>query len=318
MIAVIEGTDHAGKTTLAQRLADEYVHGPLLSDLEHRRVARMHKGPPDDRPILEQYEGDLLTQFTAAELTSLELLVILDRWHLGEWLYGPLLRGKSRLTEPQLVHIEMLLSALGAQRHVAVADQASLVRRHELEPDELITVSEAIGVQAAYQGLTYVLSDDWRMISMRDGSITSAYELLATLIRSSSFAAALADFPSYVGPERPKALLVGDKPGGCPPSWARAFTPLKPGSASMLIASLKDSGLHNVTGLVNQKDTNLTGLWYALNMPFVIALGDEAARAVAGSSIIEWQAAPHPQFIRRFRSSGWDEYVLELKEMINA
>lgn len=313
MILVIEGTDHAGKTTLAHRMAQEYIHGPLLSDIPARQVIRLHKGPPDSRPILEQYEGDLL-QYSPEFLTGLNSLFILDRWHLGEALYGPLLRNYSRLADYQLTHVEMLLSALGAQRHLVLADTPSLNRRHELEPDEMVSREDASTVQKLYENLC---GPQWKRTDMSDGRETDTRQLLGELIMNVSFAAAIADFPSYVGPLRPRALLVGDKPGGVPPSWARAFTPLKPGSASMLITSLLRDGRQLTTGMVNQKGTNLTDLWFALGMPRVITLGMTAHKAMNDTLIERWDAISHPQYIRRFQRQHWDAYISDLRGMID-
>lgn len=71
-VVIIEGPDGAGKTLLARKLAT-------------RRY--LHQGP---------YAGDPLEQ----SLTLLEQFkerVVLDRFHLGEQVYGPIFRGKDAL-----------------------------------------------------------------------------------------------------------------------------------------------------------------------------------------------------------------------------
>ena len=72
---VIEGPDGAGKTTLAQALcASGYAY--------------RHEGPPPPTvPALRYYAGIL---------ARLEQPTLLDRFHLGELVYGPIVRESRR------------------------------------------------------------------------------------------------------------------------------------------------------------------------------------------------------------------------------
>lgn len=72
---VIEGPDGAGKTMLARALC------------EVRGKAYHHEGPPPNPGALEHYRS-LLERSTPT---------VFDRLHLGELVYGPLLRGASQL-----------------------------------------------------------------------------------------------------------------------------------------------------------------------------------------------------------------------------
>src|ERR1700675_809922 len=87
MLAVIEGADKTGKTTLAKAIAKQlgykYIHFSAP------------KGPPADEYI------DFLL--------ALKRPTVCDRFHLGELVYGPLLRGKAGLTPLQLATIERVM-----------------------------------------------------------------------------------------------------------------------------------------------------------------------------------------------------------------
>lgn len=82
-IVVIEGPDGAGKTTLAGLIAREL------------RYEVRHEGPPPpDRPPLQHYLERL---YDAALSLAVCRGIVLDRFALGERVYGPILRGDDRL-----------------------------------------------------------------------------------------------------------------------------------------------------------------------------------------------------------------------------
>lgn len=96
MLVVIEGPDGSGKTTLARRVAE-------AAGGEYR-----HAGPPERHPLVE-YTAPLAGYRPGGGQT-----LVLDRWHLGELVYGPLYRGKCGLTPSQFAAVEDFLLSLGA------------------------------------------------------------------------------------------------------------------------------------------------------------------------------------------------------------
>jgi len=79
---VLDGPDGAGKTTLAKIICKQY-------GMWYR-----HEGPPPPGvPVFQHYSG-LLEQTTEP--------TVFDRLHVGELVYGPLLRGASGLTREQV------------------------------------------------------------------------------------------------------------------------------------------------------------------------------------------------------------------------
>ena len=97
-IVVLEGPDGSGKTTLAHQIQDRYGH------------AYRHEGPPPaGRPALFYYYERLVDADAAAP-------VILDRFALGERVYGPVLRGRDDLGYAGWAVVRDFLDARGAVR----------------------------------------------------------------------------------------------------------------------------------------------------------------------------------------------------------
>ena len=129
MIIVLEGPDLAGKTTYARTLVQagfEYHHrGPLEGSAK-----KAYLDPLDDMAT-----GDH----------------VLDRWHLSELFYGPLLRGESKV-DPQLLNeIETQLTALGALRFIVTVPLDEIIRRHAERGDDLLSLEQIKQAHAFYE-----------------------------------------------------------------------------------------------------------------------------------------------------------------------
>lgn len=101
-VVVIDGPDGGGKSTLALRLQDEFG------------FSYRHEGPPPpDTDALLYYRSVL---FDAVLESLAGKGVVLDRFALGERVYGPLIRGKDTLGEAGWKAIRDDLDAIGAVR----------------------------------------------------------------------------------------------------------------------------------------------------------------------------------------------------------
>lgn len=135
MLVVLEGVDGAGKTSLVDRLTEQ-------SSVETRTLHRAQlKRDPED-----EYITDLLGTYTP---NTKELLVC-DRWHLGELIYGPLYRGKSAVDSGMLMRIERLLDKLGAFRLNVTCDLNTLTRRLAVRGEDYLRAGDVAWVRARY------------------------------------------------------------------------------------------------------------------------------------------------------------------------
>lgn len=290
MIIVLEGPDLAGKSTLARALAD-------VTDLEV-----IHRGPPTQHPLYE-YEP-------AGKWTG-----ICDRWHLGETVYGPLLRGESKLDDAQLWHVAAYLRARGAIVVLLMTPLETILDRYAQRGDSLIKYDDLVRIYDRYNA--YV-GTHFRDITIM-GNDPSLY---ATFIHNAAHTAWMESavlretygLRTYVGPRHPKVLFVGDKRHhGDDSEFDSAFVPLPDTSGHFLMSALRRNplsfGLHEA-GFMNANECSgdeFYHAWSILGRPVTVALGANAHNKLEHVRIPHG-AAPHPQFVRRFHHHAHYEY----------
>jgi hypothetical protein len=311
MLIILEGADAVGKTTVA----DQLVNAARLSGVAP--VIRLAAGPPAaGRSAIEIYEQDLLIYRNS--IMDPDSLVIADRWHLGELVYGPLLRNHSLLDTAALDHVELMLDALGATRIiVTVNNVADLETRYWARGgDALVTLPQTTAINQWYvywQASSEQNVARWKLVHspVNDEMV----ELLLKVARArSEFVGRLVRHPTYVGPPLPRALFVGDVPNGWeqgdPPQLA--FVPGGGNSATYLLSAMHQGSVHEV-GLVNSMDADVGELWVDLDTPHVLALGKRAAARLLRAGV-PYDLTNHPQWQRRFRHGELDRYVKTLAQ----
>lgn len=306
MLIVIEGADGVGKTTLCRTLASHATD-------QGWPVTQLHAGPPVPGTLLiDQYERPLVALREAC-LSATEV-VILDRWHLGEQVYGPMLRGKNQLTDAQFDHCELLLEALGAIKIVVTASRMTITERLAVRGDPIVTTGQSLFANVMFNDLSHRVPG-WRTLQSPPGAIDDegwATALLSDLMVSQLGVRALIGHPGYVGPVMPRLLLVGDVPGG---RWSDsdgiqpAFYPVIPNSASYLLNALRVAGATmSMIGMCNANDgTDLVELHRLLGYPRTVALGRRAAATMRALDIHHVERR-HPQYVRRFNHANLYTY----------
>lgn len=135
---VLEGCDGVGKTTLARRLSVDHgftvVHSPRTPD--HLDLARRY------RAILAQ-EGHLL----------------FDRYFLSELVYGPLTRGRSRITWSEAIDLaESVIARDGLLVHLT-APTAVVHQRLLTRDGGAISLDDVTALITAYRRVFETLAD---------------------------------------------------------------------------------------------------------------------------------------------------------------
>lgn len=134
VLIVLEGPDWSGKSTIAEELANK--HG----------FAVWHKGPIEDEVSVEYVQP--IIRFSH---NTMPRRVVCDRWHLGEMIYGPILRGESKVSLQQAEMIDQLI--LNAGGILVYVDQplGVLERRAEKRPDDLVYANYLPAIRSFYE-----------------------------------------------------------------------------------------------------------------------------------------------------------------------
>ena len=314
MLITIEGPDCGGKSTLTQQLIEAAAERGWLGQ-------RVHKGPPaPDADPFTEYESVLDVEPLRGLIDSDHHLVVMDRWHVGEAIYGPLWRGHSRLSTAGLAHVEASLDALGAVRVMCLPAYHELQARFLTRGDDLTKFDELPRIHAEYQA--HAERFDWIVLTGLEGRRTTLQGLLEVAWNRHVRALNVVHRSqrTYVGPLWPSFLLVGDERNHRPrPDLTRPFTPVNgAGCSQWLWDAVIATEYHTEVGLINSNETDVDvrQLWRELDEPNVVALGSKASARLTMAGVVH-RTAHHPQFAKRFRNKNFDGYVASLKEALH-
>jgi hypothetical protein len=295
VITILEGPDLAGKSTLARQLAE----------LHNTEVLRQGP-PPRGVNILERYLRPI-QDWCYESMTNRPTHLVLDRWHVGELIYGPLLRGKSLLTPCQADYIDMVLQTFGCNFIHVTAPLDVLEQRYDMRGDGLIKREQLKQIQMNYERWMYS-RPHWVMDEFTHRNAFSV-----------SHPSPLAG--QYIGPRRPKVLLLGDRRNK--DTFIFPFVPARATSGHWLMGALHEAKVnHMAVGIMNACELNpefLRAQWVNLGMPPVITLGQNAKKAwdavYDGNGLITSMThyLNHPQYERRFHYLKHERYGMVIK-----
>jgi thymidylate kinase len=320
MIIVLEGCDGAGKTTLAENLVKEAERRGWEGEVWHRGVPVRHP--------LEEYELDLEVDYPRTADERARRLIVADRWHLGQLVYGPLYRKDLKdFDTGSAWHVDALLQSLGAVQLIVQPDPDLIKRRLKIRGEDYLQEGHIDYVISAYERqaalwnkstgvLTTVPTDD------------DVRQLIDWAECRSARADALIPFTTYVGPRYPDLLLLGERHHNGRRSEMEsakhhraAFVPYSATSGRWLANAIIESPLKDkAIGLANAGQEDVEKLIDTLdatgNMQ-IVTLGNAASKILDDLGI-EHGAAPHPQYMRRFHYSSGPDYAAAILEVADS
>jgi hypothetical protein len=287
---ILEGPDGSGKTTLANRLVKlGYVY-------------RHFAAPTPDEDLFQTY-----LQATIVAGSSEEPIVF-DRLAHGELVYGPLLRGKSKITLEQLRLLERHRRAVGAMTILC-------------RPGDREKAAEAWWRLKAKRGELLENGEQylkvWDAYSQFQFDTMYDIQLPGNEIISWASARTFRLPEGYAGSPHAKVLFVGEQIGNTLGDYVDLPFMATTGSSGYLNKAIAEAGF-------DEKEIALTNAYTAAGKPrpiiqadVVIALGAKAAEECLRQNIT-CRVVPHPQFWKRFHYHEFPEYVRLLREAGNA
>lgn len=159
MIIIVEGIDRVGKTTLCNLISSE-MKIPILKD---RTVSGMEKTQSITREIATE---KIFTTLNVLRALGPKTDIIIDRFHVSEWVYGQVNRGYINDFMP--LHIDSELAKLNAVLILVEPDDIELsIKKHgsdlhkhdELFKKYMIYFSIMRRLRCTYSNLDVVLPD---------------------------------------------------------------------------------------------------------------------------------------------------------------
>lgn len=290
---ILEGPDGSGKTTLANVLQERWGH------------EYWHTGPP--KPGEDVLHSYALTLEKARRWAS---PVVIDRLHIGELVYGPIVRNHDLLTEEGLVLLQRIINGMGAITVLCMPPYHVGLENWSFNHNGPTSFYHQIYTRYEHfvnkPGDTPTLTWDYTLLP-KD---TAAAILNSNLCATTPLPAGMVGCPNA------GFLFVGEKANHV--DLDVPFISTK-GCSHYLYHCLVDAGFRERDmAFVNAVDLsgtpNLLRIYRrALPNPTVFLLGS-TARAVFGHQDSKTISLPHPQYWKRFQTTRRQDYVNMLRD----
>lgn len=293
-IIILEGADGTGKTTLARLLETQYG------------FRYHHEGPPPKGVDLLRYYAHIF--YTACKETQ---PVVFDRLHVGEAVYGPLLRGSSYGTA-EIKLMNRLILAAGANVTWCNLEMGLAYLNWKTRAQGELFQDEATFTKV-YDRYVQLFKDP-----LLDYAGHYNYTHLTTELAAEALDTLVREFASkalpvgVIGHPNAKFLFVGDIANQ--EILDLPFFDL--GNSSLYLNSALEAAGYkeNEIALCNARTLDgkeWNGIGEAVSrFPITVALGTQAEAVLWRLNLRDtMKAVPHPAYWKRFQASGTGEYV---------
>ncbi|KKN13153.1 hypothetical protein LCGC14_1009220 [marine sediment metagenome] len=299
-ITILEGPDGGGKTRLAYRLCDRYG------------FRYHHEGPPH-QPDMFRYYAETLERMVYSRTNW-----VLDRFHLGELVYGEVVRGKSQIGTEGVRLLNRLIRHADVRVVIVLPDPITCEKNFQKELDEgrgyLKTRRQFTRVYNFYHDLWRQSCGHYLRFNYRNR--LHNLDHLVTPYRHTPFR-------GMVGSRRAKFIIMGEQVNHEKISVDLPFFNLENSSHSLNRALWAAGYLEEEMAFVNAyrgtKPKNLRRLIRESQPKAerIIALDGRAQYVLATQGVPHYRVA-HPQFIKRFEHPKSQRYVRQLKDIREA
>ncbi len=323
MFIAIEGSDGSGKSSLIEAIKTEVYRQRPNAEF----ITMHHKGRPP-----EETRECLLNEYVLSlELRDLQNEIHLaDRWHWGERTYAPIKRPHTNTDGYGLLGIagwrwvELFMQSRGMAQFLLYQNLETIKTRVSLRGDDFVDVSELETIYKAYTETSKVaviaetLLPGNASLDELPAFASHIIDVASTISKRTSF---LQKFPQYIGPVKPKILLVGSDREES--NTVLPFVPFVDSDGEFLLSALP-ADLWKHVGIVNDQKidpSDLSDLHKALGSPPIAALGKIAERAILKSTIHidDYVTIPHPQNVRGYldvHKKQYGEVILDVSNNI--
>lgn len=264
MLIILEGVDGAGKSTLV-----EAIQGEIPT------AETMHRGAIKRSPLIEYEAG--LDHYRAGTGQH----IVCDRWHIGEMIYGPLLRGESKLSPATLEHVELYLASRGALRMWVDTPLNTVMDRIATRGDDIIS-SDSIPLIWDWYHRTLTAAHGWWPVS----GTSSKTELVRTVTRSAQATEKASEFlgryrKDYIGAPQVDVLVLATNyrdPSGAV-RWTAPFKPYTNTFGDRLLTAINEHNVPRRYGLAAGNAAELGRLLIDLSYKHVVITDPSALEA---------------------------------------
>lgn len=291
MIVILEGSDKVGKSTLGRHLAERY------------KAELVHFSAPKGDPYKE-YMGFL-------DHADPEKNYVLDRFHVGELVYGELYRGKSKLSLDQMWYIDLRLMSHQCMLVHCSTDADTVKRKFIEDREESSKLEDVEKILSSFKNkvnlsLLKRFNYDWQSEGCLQ-ILQSALDYMSSEPRLTK-----EEVKSYLGAPEPKVLFLGDTRN----ERLKHKGVFESRSGKFLVKCIERvGGFNNHAAGITNSDLLTREFYEKLGKPKIVCLGKKSLLRTTKMRLPAFHIQ-HPQWMFRFGGqNAMNTYCKILKEI---